>query len=1051
MRPDADLGPVTGIARLTDFSVRHWQFTVIIFAMLAALGASSWMAIPRGEDPTFPAPIFTAIAVYPGASPRDVEQLVARPIEDRLRALDRVKRVRTRVVDGLATVQVEFETETDADKKYDEVQRELTDLRPSLPSALYALTVEKYSSKEVNIVQVALASGALPAHELERLAERLKDRFAATSGVRTAAVWGVRDREVRVSLDLGRLAQRRIAVGQVLSALGSEGATIPGGSIDVGARRFNVRTGGAFESVDEVRNTVIGGEAGAVVRLRDVADVDWGYADATHLARVDGRRALFVTANQQDGTSVTRVRDALWAELDAFERTLPPSVQLVRAFDQSANVDRRLTRLGEDFAIALLLVLVTLLPLGTRASLVVMISIPLSLAIGVALLYATGYSINQLSIVGAVIALGLLVDDSIVVVENIARFLREGHSRRDAAVLATRQISVAVLGCTATLVLAFVPLAFLPGLPGRYIRSLPVTVIYTVLASLLVSLTIVPWLASLLLKERAGAAHDGGNRALRLLERGIHASYAPLLDRALRAPRRTLALAAGLVVASAALVPAVGFSLFPKAGTPQFLVRIETPDGTSLAETDRAARHAERVLAARPEVRTILTNVGRDNPQIYYNVIPRSRSASAAQLFVLLDRYDPERTPALFDTLRAQLAAYPHARLELREFENGPPVDAPLALRVTGENLDTLGLLAARVEAVLRATPGTEYVDNPIRVRRTDLALDVDRQKAGLLGVPTAELERTLRLAIAGVPGATIRTEDGDSRDVVVRLPHDGPDGRPTPEALSRVWVNSVTGAAVPLGQLARPRFEATPTQIARYDGERSVTIGSFVRTGYNTDRVTREVLAKLDSLPMPPGYRLVPAGEIESRQESFGGIGSAVIVTTFLILAILVLEFRTFRATLVVASVIPLGVVGGLLALWLTGYTLSFTALIGFVALVGIEIKTSILLVDFTNQLRDEGMPLEAAIRRAGEVRFLPIVLTTMTAIGGLLPLALQGSALYSPLAWVIIGGLLSSTLLARLVTPVLYRMLAPREVADPAASPEAMPPAGMPAPSPA
>jgi multidrug efflux pump subunit AcrB len=1027
MRPDESV-PATGLARLADFSVRHWQFTVVIFAMLAALGVSSWRSIPRGEDPTFPAPIYTAVAVYPGASPQDIEETVARPIEERFRTLEQVKRVRTRVVDGLATVQVEFEVEADADEKEDEVQRELTDLRPTLPAALHSLEVEKYSSAEVNVAQVALASETAPMRELESLGERLKGRFAAARGVRTAALWGVREREARVSLDLGRLAQHRVAAGQVLAALGGESATIPGGSLDVGGRRFNVRTGGAFDDVEEVRNTVVGGAAGAVVRLRDVADVDWGYADATHLARVDGRRAVFVTANQQDGTSVERVRDALWAELDAFERMLPPSVKLVRAFDQSANVSRRLTRLGEDFAIALLLVLVTLLPLGTRASLVVMISIPLSLAIGVALLHATGYSVNQLSIVGAVIALGLLVDDSIVVVENIARFLREGYSRRAAAVMATRQIAIAVLGCTATLVLAFVPLAFLPGLPGRYIRSLPVTVIFTVLASLFVSLTIVPWLASLLLKERGGEG-PAGNRVLHWLERGIHASYAPLLDRALLAPRRTLALAALLVAASAALVPSVGFSLFPKAGTPQFLVRIETPDGTSLTETDRAARYAERVLAARPEVTRVLTNVGRDNPQIYYNVIPRGPNASAAQLFVQVDRYDPARTPALFDTLRARFAAFPNARIELREFENGPPVDAPIALRLTGANLDTLRALAARVERVLRATPGTEYVDNPVRVRRTDLALAVDRQKAGLLGVPSVELERTLRLAIAGVPAGTIRTGDGETRDVVVRLSHDGPDGRPTTEALSRVWVNAANGAAVPLAQLARPRFEATPTLIARHDGERAVTVGSFVRTGYNTDRVTREVLAKLEALPLPAGYRLTPAGEIESRQESFGGVGAAVILATFLILAILVLEFRTFRATLVVASVIPLGVVGGILALWLTGYTLSFTALIGFVALVGIEIKTSILLVDFTNQLRDEGMPLDAAIRRAGEVRFLPIVLTTMTAIGGLLPLALQGSALYSPLAWVIIGGLLSSTLLARLVTPVLYRMLAPRE----------------------
>jgi multidrug efflux pump subunit AcrB len=495
------------------------------------------------------------------------------------------------------------------------------------------------------------------------------------------------------------------------------------------------------------------------------------------------------------------------------------------------------------------------------------------------------------------------------------------------------------------------------------------------------------------------------------------------------------------VAASAALVPSVGFSLFPKAQTPQFLVRIETPDGTSLAETDRAARFAERVLAARPEVTRVLTNVGRDNPQVYYNVIPRGRNASAAQLFAQLDGYDAARTPALFDTLRARLAAYPNARIELREFENGPPVDAPIAMRLTGPDLDTLRLLAARVERAMRATAGTEYVDNPVRVRRTDLALRVDRQKAGLLGVSSAELERTIRLAIAGAPAGTIRTADGETRAVVVRLPHHGPDGRPTAEALSRVWVGAAGGAAVPLAQLARARFEVTPTLVDRYDGERAVTVGSFVRTGYNTDRVTREVLARLDALRLPAGYRLTPAGEIESRQESFGGVGAAVILAAFLILAILVLEFRTFRATLVVASVIPLGVVGGVLALWLTGYTLSFTALIGFVALVGIEIKTSILLVDFTSQLRADGMALDAAIRRAGEVRFLPIVLTTLTAVGGLLPLALQGSALYSPLAWVIIGGLLSSTLLARLVTPVLYRMLAPRDASDTA--PEPAPPA--------
>jgi multidrug efflux pump subunit AcrB len=300
----------------------------------------------------------------------------------------------------------------------------------------------------------------------------------------------------------------------------------------------------------------------------------------------------------------------------------------------------------------------------------------------------------------------------------------------------------------------------------------------------------------------------------------------------------------------------------------------------------------------------------------------------------------------------------------------------------------------------------------------------VDRQKAGLLGIPSFEVDRTLRLGIAGLEAGNFRGEDGNEHPIVVRLAH---DGRPTPEALDRIYVPSVQGALVPLGQVATLGFEAKPTVIDHRERVRAVSVTSYVESGFNTDRVTRDVLAALESVEVPAGYRLYAAGEIESRQESFGGIGSAVIVAVFGILAILVLEFRSFRTTLVVASVIPLGVVGGILALLLTGYTLSFTAMIGFVALVGIEIKTSILLVDFTDQLRAEGYDLDHAIQKAGEIRFVPIVLTAITAIGGLLPLALQGSALYSPLAWVIIGGLVSSTFIARLVTPVMYKLLAP------------------------
>ena len=919
---------------------------------------------------------------------------------------------------------MEFKPEVDTDRTYDQVLREINALRADLPASLQRLEVKRNENSDLAVFQLALVAPTMPYAKLDDMATRFEDALARVNGVKNAKRWAAPPREMQVTLDLGRMATLGLTPNNVLNALGSDNLQLPGGSVDVGTRRYNIATPGRFRTAEDVQRTVIAGAHGATIHVGDVATVQWGDGDAVHLGRYNGQRAMFVTVAVQAGRNVSEVRQTVWAELDRLETTLPKGITLARGFDQSRNVDARLARLGEDFAIAIALVLITLLPLGTRASLIVMISIPLSLALAIVMLNASGFSLNQLSIVGFVIALGLLVDDSIVVVENIARFLRSGVSRTEAAIEATKQISVAVLGATATLIFAFLPLLFLPGLAGRYIRSLPIAVVYAVLASLLVSLTIIPWLASRLMPQHESAE---GNRVFQWLERGIHRTYAPLLHWAITAPKRTLLIAGAMVVGAVALVPVVGFSLFPKAGTPQYHVDIETPEGTSLAETDRAVQFAERILGQHPSTKNIFANVGKDNPQVYYNVFQRAEASNRAQMLVLLNSYDNVKTPRSLDSLRVQLSQYPGARIELKEFENGPPIDAPVAMRIEGTSLDTLQQLATLYERVLQTTDGTQYVNNPVRLRRSDLRLYVDKQKAGLLGVPSAEVERTLRLGISGLEAGKIRAANGDEYPLMVRIAH---TGRPAPEALDRIQVSSVTGAMVPLSQIAHTGFNATPTVITHRGRQRSVTVTAFVRSGYNTDAVTKTVLARLDSIALPPGYVLRAAGEIESRQESFGGIGGAIIVAVFAILAILVLEFRDFRTTLVVASVIPLGIVGGVVALLLSGYTLSFTAMIGFVALVGIEIKTSILLVDFTDQLRRQGMSLDDAVQKAGEIRFVPIVLTTMTAIGGLLPLALQGSGLYSPLAWVIIGGLLSSTLIARLVTPVLYKMLAPAGV---------------------
>jgi len=1020
------------------FAVRRWQFTLVMFALLIALGIASFANIARSEDPSFPFPAADISVVWPGANPADMERLIVKPIEDAINTLENVKKIQSSAFDGLAVVHTEFYYGGDPEKKQDEVIREFNRIRSSLPPDITQIDIRKDSPGLVSIVQMALVSDTASWRELKEKAENLKDMFESVPGVRTAETWAFPNPEVRVAIDLQRLARAGVSLDQVIRTIQGQNQNVPGGSVDVGLRRYNLRTSGSYTSLEQIADTVVGAGGGREVKVRDIADVSWQTAEQTYTGRFNGKRAVFITANQKDNTNIFKVRDGIYARLAEFERTLPADIALERGFDQSQNVSNRLSQLGEDFAIAIALVLLTLLPLGLRAAGVVMISIPLSLAIGVALLYVAGFGLNQLSIAGFVLALGLLVDDSIVVVENIARYVRKGYGRMEAAIAATDQIYLAVLGCTATLVLAFLPLLFLPEGAGEFIRSLPAAILFTVAASLFVSLTIIPFLASRMLRDhspRAAASAGTFARLIarfdvladRLLERVmqiIHNVYGPALRWALAAPKTTLLAALGLFAVVAATVPVIGFSLFPSADVPQFVIRVDAPDGASVEETDRALRFVEARLAERPEIKRWYTHLGRGTPFVYYNYFSQGRTANLGEVFVELRAFDPKRTPKLFEALRSRFNEYAAARISLKQFQQGPPVDAPVAIRIVGPEVEGLRRIADRVEQVLKATPGTRDVNNPSRLLRTDLDLGIDTQKAGLLGVSALEVNRTVRLAVAGLVAGQFRASNGDEYDITLRLPM---RERPTIEVLDAIEVGTNTGRQIPLREISTPHFETVTNSITRYNRERQITVSANTRPEFNTARVTAEVVKRLGEVGLPPGYRFVIAGDAEAQQESFSGLLPAILIAVFGILAVLVLEFGSFRSTAIVAGVIPLGLTGALLALLATGYTLSFTSIIGMIALIGIEIKNSILLVDFTNQLRERGTSLDQAIQEAGEVRFLPILLTSATAIGGLMPLAVQGSALYSPLAIVIIGGLISSTLLARLVTPVMYKLLPP------------------------
>lgn len=448
--------------KLTDYAVKNSQFTLVVFACLAALGVSSFFSIPRLEDPSLKVPSFIVIASYPGANATDIEQLVARPLEDAFKELDDIDKIRSTVKDGFVSVGIDFFYGTDPEKKYDDVLRQVNVQRTRLPGGVTDVEVRKIQTVNVAMMQVALVSADASYARLQDLAETLRKRFEAVAGVRQARKHAFPEKQVRVSLDLDHVAQLKLPLGQIITAIQGDNAAIPGGAVELGDRRFNIKTSGSYADIDEVRNTPVAGNGAAVVRLGDMADVQWTTADKEDFGRYNGERAVFVTARPREAQNLLALSEGLKVEIEKFRAGLPGDVRLEIGWDQSINVETRLGRLEHDFLIAFALVLLTVLPLGFRASLLVLVSIPLSLAMGLTVLHYTGYSLNQLSIVGCVIALGLLVDDSIVVVENIVRFRRMGRGPVEAATEATRQIAVAVVGTTATLLFAFLPLIMLP-------------------------------------------------------------------------------------------------------------------------------------------------------------------------------------------------------------------------------------------------------------------------------------------------------------------------------------------------------------------------------------------------------------------------------------------------------------------------------------------------------------------------------------------------------------------------------------------------------------
>ncbi len=998
----------------------NWQFTLVVYLLLFILGIISLFTISKTEDPTLDPPTFVVNVVLPSATPSEIEQLITKPIEKALYKLDRIREVRSQSKKNVSSTRIEFIWGTDPAASYEEINREINSIRADLPKNIQRLEVIKARPLGVAFSQFALTSETLPYRKLEKIAEDLTDKLGAIPGISEAKYWGEVKTEMRISLNPDLMAAYNISAQEVIQAIQLGGQETPIGNVVHSGKQYEVLYKGAYKHKSRLEQLTVRTTSNQIVKLSDIANIHWAEEEPQYITRFNGMRAVLVTVSQSKDEDVTKLTDAVDKTIETFKTRLPGDVKLLQGFKQSENVQARLSLLKRDFLIALGLVCITLLPLGLRASAVVMIAIPLSLLIGLFLLQKLGFTLNQLAVAGFVVALGLLVDDAIVVVENIARWLRAGYSKYDAALKGTKQISLAVLGCTACLMFSFIPLLALPEGPGEFIRSLPIAVLTTVAASLVISLTLIPLISSVVLNDKVDPE---GNALLRKVNAGIHNFYSPALKFALNNPKKTLTSLLLLTLLTLPIINIIGTSLFPPAETPQFLIRIETAQGSSLKHTDEITKKAEKILGKYNEIRWITSNVGRGNPQIYYNIGQKEADLSFAEVAVSFHNWEKKESNELLNKISSELAEIPGAKFTFIQFVNGPEIEAPIVVRIIGPDISNLETLAKRAENIMLEMTSINGIKNPLSQKSNFLRVDVNETEAAALGVGEGSIREYLQVAFNGVRAANFRDEEDDEYPVNVRFPfiesHDY-------GVFKQIYVPNKSNEFIKLNAISSLKLDSEPSRIDRIQRSRAVTLTAYVDNGVLVSRATNALVSALNKeLELPPGYFIQLGGEAETQARSFAGFLPAIVISSLGILAVLVLEFKKLKTVLVVFGIVPFGVLGAVIALWLTGQSLSFTASVGLIALIGIEIKNSILLVDFTEQLREEGLSIRDAIEQAGEIRFLPVLLTSVTAIAGLLPLAIENNGLLSPTAITLIGGLIASTFLARIATPVTYLLL--------------------------
>lgn len=1008
--------------KIPKIAIQNYQFTIVIFLMITLFGIISYFTMPKSEDPLTEWNVTSVLVINPGASPEDMETLVAEPLEEAFNEIEGIDKITSEISDGIFSSFIEYEYGSDYDKKHQEILQKINEIRNELPEAIIRLDAIQPSVLDVCIYQLAFVSeGATPA-ELKREAENLKRSIEKVYGVRAVELNAEQDLEVQITINMERLAFYKLTIGRVISILQSENMSIPGGSIDLGNKKFNVLTSGLYKTLDDIGNTVINAGPEGILRLKDIAEIDFDYDKPEVIARLNGKEALWLSVEQKSGINIYNLSDNIDVKINTFKESLPDNIKIETVLRQADGVKERVNGFFMNFLQGILLVgIIIFIALGSRPSLIVMIAIPVSVFVAIGLIDVSGYGIQQMSIAGLIIALGMLVDSSIAMVENIYRYLNLGLKPKDAAIKGASEIGGALVSSTITTVLAFAPMLMMGNDVGDFIRSMILIVIYALIIALFVALCLTPFISSKILKKRK--EQNNGS----LLKTFTENYYGRWLQSALRKPRLIVVISLLIFLGSISLLPLIGVSFFPKAEKSQLMITVKGLEGTNLANTNKAVEYVESIVNNYPKVQKVASTVGEGNPQVYYNMIKPNPASKIGQVFVVLETSVVNKMDHIISELRTEFDNYPGAKIEVKEFIQGPPVDAPVQIRLFSENLDDLKAVAFDVEHIFMEVPGIINISNPYSVDKTDLKININREKAGKLGVSIADIDVAVRAVVNGLNVGSFQDKFGEKYDIVLKAPE---EDKKDLNWIDKTYVANYAGFQIKLSQVVDIEFDKNIKRIDHYDLERYVSIMADVDENIQSiDKATRRVVEQLELYDFPKGTTYMVGGEQESRNESFGGLGQALIIALLGIFAVLVLQFKSFKQPLIIFTAIPLSITSAFLTLMMLGFSFSFMAFVGLTSLMGIVINSSIILVDYANRLKLDGKNTWEAVVESAKTRFNPILLTTITTVAGLLPLTVLGGKMWAPMGWAIIGGLIFSTLLTLILVPVLYLLFSDGE----------------------